>query len=415
MAGCHRADTTDISRWTTWILTPLVAIVAAAFAAAPAQAAELFAPDSVWNARLSSAAPIAADSAGMVAELQRQVAGAGAWINTREYSSPVYTVPASQPVVRMQLDGSYRPLQTDIESVPLPAEAVPAAGSDGHLTVYQPSTDTLWELWKAYKASDGWHARWGGKMTGVSTNPGYFQAPFGATATSLPLLGGLMRIAQLQAGHIDHALALAIPSAKAGEYVWPAQRSDGTSTSDGAIPEGTRLRLDPGLDVASLGLPAVARQMALAAQRYGIVIRDTSGAVTFYGEDPTPTGTNPYPALFGNRYPDQVLARFPWSRLEVLVAPGGTSARVDRPAPASAPGVAPAAPVRPASGAGAGASAPAARPSTRRATGNSASRGCARRAKASARRARRATSRACPRKAKKRATHRSARASRSRH
>src|SRR6266516_2251974 len=116
MAGCCRADTTVIPRWTTWILTPLLAIVAAASAAVPAQAAQLFAPDSVWNARLASTAPIAANSPGMVAELQRQVAGAGAWINTRQYSSPVYTVPPSQPVVRVQLDGSYLPLQSDIES-----------------------------------------------------------------------------------------------------------------------------------------------------------------------------------------------------------------------------------------------------------------------------------------------------------
>ena len=35
-------------------------------------------------------------------------------------------------------------------------------------------------------------------------------------------------------------------------------------------------------------------EMAEAAQRYGIVLRDKSSNITFYGQDPTPTGTNPY-------------------------------------------------------------------------------------------------------------------------
>jgi hypothetical protein len=301
------------------LLLLLSSAVAALAPAAPAAAAALpFAPSSVWNAPLSSSAPLSASSGALVSELQRQVTAYGSWINTWQYSTPVYTVPATQPAVRVQLDTSYPSLQSDFAAVPLPADARPASGSDAHLTVYQPSSDTLWEFWKLAKLTDGWHARWGGKMTSVSTNPGYFPAPLGATATSLPLLGGLMRISELQAGRIDHALSLAIPAPKAKEFVWPAQRTDGSSTLADAIPEGTRFRLDPNLDVATLGLPPVAAQMALAAQRYGIIVRDRAGAVTFYAEDASPTGTNPYPTLFQGRYPNQVLAKFPWGRLQVV-------------------------------------------------------------------------------------------------
>jgi hypothetical protein len=303
------------------VLVLLTTSAIAFTAPSPALAALPFSPTSFWNAPLAGAAPVAPDSATLVAELERQVASAGAWINTYQYSTPVYTVPADQPTVRVQLDNGYPPLQADLESVPLPANASPAAGTDAHLTVYQPSTDTLWELWKAARQADGWHARWGGRMTNVSTSPGYFAAPLGATGSSLPLLGGLMRIDELRAGHIDHALALAIPSAQKSVFTWPAQRTDGTAAAP-ALPEGTRLRIDPGVDVASLGLPDVARQMALAAQRYGIVVRDISGAVTFFGEDPTPSGSNPYPALYGSdRYADKVLAKFPWGRLQVLAPP----------------------------------------------------------------------------------------------
>lgn len=300
------------------ILFPVLVL---ACTSAPAHAAGLFARDSIWNARLPAATPVATSSRSVVAELRRQVASTGSWINSSQYSTPVYTVPAGQARVRVTLDTSYPSLQAAFAAVPLPANARPALGTDGHLTVYQPSADTLWEFWLMRKAVDGWHARWGGRMTAVSRNPGYFPAPLGATATSLPLLGGLIRTHELRRGRIDHALALAIPAPKANAFVWPAQRDDGFVTSARAIPQGTHLRLDPKLDIASLRLPAATRAIAVAAQRYGIVVRDFSPVVTLYAEDPTPTGSNPYAALFGGRSPDKLLARFPWSRLQVVAAP----------------------------------------------------------------------------------------------
>jgi hypothetical protein len=327
-------------------------------------AASPFAPDSVWDAPLATNAALVPGSAGLVGELRRQVAlPAGAWINTTSYSVPVYTVLAGQPTVRVVLDGGYPPLQGDLNAVPLPVDARPAAGSDGHLTVYQPSSDTLWELWVAYRAGDGWHAMWGGKMTGVSHNPGYFPAPFGATATSLPLLGGLIRPDELRAGHIDHALALAIPAAKANAVVWPAQRGDGIAAGTDAIPEGTRFRLDPALNIDALALPPAAAAIARAAQRYGIVVRDQAGAVVFYAEDPGPLGGDPYGALFGGLWPDRLLARFPWDRLQVVVpdrsafapadtapAPTDSPAPIETPAPTATPSpvAPPAAPTSPA-------------------------------------------------------------------
>jgi hypothetical protein len=157
--------------------------------------------------------------------------------------------------VHVTLDADMPDLQRAFDSVPPPDDARPAAGTDGHLLVWQPATDRLWEFWKLRRASDGWHARWGGAMSDVSRNAGYFPAPFGATGTGLPLLGGLIRASELRSGRIDHALALAIPKAKAGQFVWPAQRSDGSGTGPDAIPEGTRLRIDPRLDLSTLGLP----------------------------------------------------------------------------------------------------------------------------------------------------------------
>jgi len=300
--------------------------------------AGLFAPTSFWNAPLPANTPIDPSSKHLVASLALEVArertiGVGPWIQTRHSSTPVYTVPEGQPTVSVWLDRPVRPWNAAwrraFSAVPIPDGARPAAGPDHHMTIWQPSTDRLWELYRGRHTVTGWHAAWGGAIEHVSANKGYYDASawagatpnWGATATSLPVVGGTMLLREIAAGHIDHALAFNVPDARRGAFAWPAQRSDGTGSIT-SLPEGARLRLDPQLDVASLGLPPLARMIAEAAQRYGIVVRDrTHHGVAFFGEDPTPTGTDPYhgqSGFFDGMMPDQLLADFPWSRLQVL-------------------------------------------------------------------------------------------------
>lgn len=284
-----------------------------------------FAPTSFWNAPLADDAPLDERSNAYVGRLQTLLKRWDPYVNTTRYSTPVYIVPRNQPTVRVQLDKpDSEELQDVFEEVPIPRRARPAAGTDAHMTIWQPSTDTMWEFWRAYRALDGWHTRYGGRMTNVSQNPGHFvnHRRWGATATSLPLLGGLMRIRELRNGRIDHALAIALPEIRANAFSWPAQRTDGKSRHISAIPQGARFRIDPSLDLSKLRMSPIVRMMATAAQRYGMVVRDGAGSVTFYAEDPTPTGRNPYRGrngFFGGSYITNLLRdEFPWEHLEVL-------------------------------------------------------------------------------------------------
>jgi hypothetical protein len=284
-----------------------------------------FAARSVWNSPLPRNAQLDPASDKLVAELQRQVSLGAPWINTWSYSTPVYRVPADQPTVKVTLDVPYAPLQRAWSAVPIPRSARPAEGTDAHLVVWQRSTDTMWEFWHLRNVDGAWHARWGGRMTHVSRSPGYYtgaQRNWGATATSLPLLGGLITLDDLKRRRIDHALAMAIPEARRGSWSWPAQRTDGKSAAHIAVPEGARFRLDPALDVDRLGLPPLVAMMAHAAQRYGIVVRDQSGVVTFYGEDPSPTGRNPWSepgGWFQGKDAASLLRQFPWQHLQALL------------------------------------------------------------------------------------------------
>ena len=421
-----------------------------------------FSPTSIWNAPLLPNAPIASNSAAIEGTLQAYINSSlatrtGPWINTIQYSTPIYTVPANQPTVPVIMDYN-NPLAPAMSAVPLPANALPAAGTDAEATFYQPSSDTLWEMWKlrqrlnpspylsatvstggslpagtyyyavtaltptgettvspiqsstvaggatvklnwggpvgatAYRIYRGtsptnlqvvgtlahvttqqgdqgcfwtdtgtetpsavspptsntattpgqWHASWGGRMSDVSLDPGYYrnianplggwteQSNWGVTASGLPVVGGLITLADLASGQINHAIAMMVPQAAKGTFDFPAQRTDGVDTSANAIPEGARFRLPPTLDLSSISMPTVTREIAVAAQRYGLIVNDqTAATVGFRAEDPTPLmrlgQANPYLTYFTDANgayvpPNQLLASFPWSSLELVAA-----------------------------------------------------------------------------------------------
>ncbi len=284
-----------------------------------------FSPSSFWNRPLGADPTLSPLSTHYVAELVRQVHDYHPWMNTTSYSIPVYVVGRHQRTQHVTLDTWGPDLQRAFDHVPIPRHALAAAGTDASMTVWQPSRNRLWDFWQMRKKHGRWNARWGGEMDDVSGNPGYFthsgqSSGWGATATGLPLLGGLVTFADLRRGYINHALAMALVETQWAKFSWPAQRTDGSSFTKGIfpIPEGMRFRLDPRLNIAALHLPKIDRMLAHAAQRYGIVVRDKAGSVVFYGQDPVTQAVNPWPAAFGGQYPNQALAQFPWSHLQAL-------------------------------------------------------------------------------------------------
>jgi len=295
----------------------------------PPDCARFFGPTAVWNAPLPADAPLDPDSRAVTANLLAMVDASSRsnmppTINTSAYAPAVYTVGADQPRVAVHVDkppGSSDDLVAAFSAVPLPPTARPSPGTDAQLVVWQPATDTMWEFWRLRRDSGGVHASYGGRLEDVSHGPGYFSGPhalWGATATSLPLAGGTITPRELALGEIDHALSVGIPRARAGVYSLPAQRTDGVSHCEHAVPEGARFRLDPQVDVGALGLPPVVAAMARAAQRYGIFVRDQAGTVAFTAQSVVSLPTDPYPALFGGRPPYELLKSFPWSHLQLV-------------------------------------------------------------------------------------------------
>jgi hypothetical protein len=334
-----------------------------------------FAPNSIWNTPLADNTPVSPNNATYQSDLQYDLCNyfpvqtspsnpcvipSYGGLNTDSFSIPLYVVPADQPYVAVNAacadpksGTAFTPsanLEQDVlgNGVPVPVDASGAAGTDEAIIIYQPSSNTEWEMWQFQKGSDGsWQACDAGVITDVSQSDGAFPPPYGLSASGLSKLGSVPRAQELEAGHIDHPMSLSLPirlskqtlpantpGATVG-FSWPANRTDGKSTDPTEIAEGQRFRLPANLDLSQYDLSPVALVIAQAAQKYGFIIVDGSGDVSVELGDSAPYTTaglpDPYTAgsgvggvnngnkgLFDGVANYLVMKNFPWDQLQAL-------------------------------------------------------------------------------------------------
>jgi hypothetical protein len=259
-------------------------------------------------------------------------------LNTRSYAPTVFRVSVNEPTVSIAMwDCQHKnslPEQQRfdalMEAVPIPSDAAVPTDSDASVVVWQPSTDTVWEIWKTRRVNGQWQACWGGKLDHASKSIGTYPWPYGASASGISQLAGLITPEELAAGSIDHALALGVVNTRRGQFVWPANRTDGRSNAPSSIPEGTRLRLDPTIDIRALHLTPIGRMVARALQKYGAFVRESAGSVTVYAQNAlswvNAGKPDPYAGFYGGRPHWAQLDGIPWDRLyTVAVAPASSS------------------------------------------------------------------------------------------
>lgn len=282
-----------------------------------------------------SRAPVDVDSPAMIDHLMGQITphwGGVAALNVYQYNVAYFEADDSTPKVTVGFHDCQNKGATPPEfysgpayfvDVPIPENATTSVGGDSTMSIWNPDTDQLWEFWVMQKDNSGWSACWGGRIDGVSENPGLFPQPFGASASGLTMVGPMIGIDEARSGEIDHVMALGLISpAHSSKVRYPALRSDGVDLDPNAIPIGSRLRLDPSVDVNSLGLTPLATAIAKAAQTYGFVVVDRSGAVAVGVEDgraaKSETGVDPWVAILDGVPPHAQLEGFPWARMQVI-------------------------------------------------------------------------------------------------
>lgn len=266
--------------------------------AAPLPVWRPFSDDSPWNQPIPPAARTDSDSSAAIVDF----ASRGAlYINIQDWSIPVYFVDADQTPRREVYD-----LRPDLfgrgfefpRRIPIPANAVasPPVDGDNHLCIIDRQKNLEWGMWWARKDAKG---EWGTGLgavtdlagTGVNT-PWYGEArqldAHRARASGFPLIAGLIRVEEIRAGRINHALIFAYDHCRTGFFVPPASTAQatvpGTRNSTG-VPMGGRIQLDPSWDVEHSALTRSGKIIARTLQEYGAYCGDYAGANVLFAEN----------------------------------------------------------------------------------------------------------------------------------
>jgi hypothetical protein len=152
----------------------------------------------------------------------------------------------------------------------VPADAPVEAGGDRHVLVA--SGDC--HLYELYGASADGHGGWraaSGAVFDLTTNRLRPEGWTSADAAGLPILPGLVRLDEIQAGHIDHALRFTVSRTQRG-FVHPATHQAGATDDPNVPPMGARLRLKASFDVS--GFHGAARVVLECLRRYGMLLAD---------------------------------------------------------------------------------------------------------------------------------------------
>jgi hypothetical protein len=297
----------------------LIAVVALAVAAAPAQAAPhiagcpVFPKSNPWNQRVDGL-PVLPTSDAIVRSIglgdtMHADFGSGLW-DGGPIGIPFVTVGKHQPRVHVSFDYAD---ESDRGPYPV-ASGVPIEGgrqSDGdrHVIVVDRSRCRLYELYAAYPHAGG--ARWSAGSGAIWNLRSNHLRPRGwtsADAAGLPILPGLARYGEVKRGHIDHALRFTADRTRQA-FVFPARHFASDLTDPNLPAMGQRLRLKRGFDVSRF--PRQARIVLTALKRYGMILAD-NGSSWYVSGAPDPRWSN-----------DQLhtLGRVPGSAFEVLEFP----------------------------------------------------------------------------------------------
>jgi hypothetical protein len=289
--------------------------------AAPTALADIDLPDSMFTKSVVNQ-PMVADSAAVVANLVSQVASYFGTVGVNEM--PIFSVPANAAMVPISvLSGCNDFTASTGSEIPIPPDAYttnPAYQDDSDMIITQPSTNSVWELWRAAKSSDGaWSACWGGKLNSA-TSTGVFPNNYGISASGISYAALTVTESDIASGSINHAIAIDVPECNA--YVFPANRTD--CSSSGVEPsEGTWFRLPSSIAMPT-GMTPFAQMVFKALQTYGAVVTDHAGAVMVQAESiqdwatADGSGVDPITTSWAGEPEYFVLNGVPWSDLQVI-------------------------------------------------------------------------------------------------
>jgi hypothetical protein len=245
-----------------------------------------------------------------------------------QYTPAVYAVDETTPLKSVRLAGYFSSyaggddsrkghgFAPTISRIPIPEGTVAPAGSDGQVVLWNSETGVEYSFWQFERDSSGnYEATNGYRYYTKAGYNGRFADGKAGRGAGLPYLAGLVRRCEIDRQRIDHALAFAYDS-PSSKFVHPASKSDGEGSAKD-VPEGARLQLNPKLDDGDFDkwrLPAEARTIARALQRYGMYVVDNSGSSKIFLESRKT-------ARWDDSIDTDLVSRIPWKAFRVVRPP----------------------------------------------------------------------------------------------
>jgi len=273
----------------------------------------------MWD-KIPGSPVIDAASATIVASLADT--GKGKILNMWEYGVAVAVADESTPRYAITFTAGWgNPFGTT--TMPIPAGLTVPPGSDGHVVVIDPTTDKVFSLWQADFSGATKKASFGSM---VALDGDGRETSGSSTGAGLARLAGIVRLSEMAAGVIPHALFFSTDVAKSTTFRYPATKTDGGSTAN-LIEEGTRIQLDPSIDLSTIpGITAGEQIIGKALQDYGAYCGDNGGSRAAFIAEKEPSGSSPgatYTAK-GFAWDYYSMSHLPWAGLRVLASWDGS-------------------------------------------------------------------------------------------
>src|SRR3954454_7370599 len=276
-------------RWTRLLGAAGLALAAMspAWASAPPSAPNcpIMRPDNVWHADISglpvdahSGAWMASTNAGST-RLHPDFGSSGD--PSAPYGIPWISVPDSHGKVTPSFEyadesdpGPY-PFGPDT-----PIEGGQQADGDRHALMIDKDTCVLYELFNA-NWNSGRPTAGSGAVFNLNSNALRPATWTSADAAGLPILPGLLRLDEVQSGHVDHAIRFTAQRTDRS-FVWPARHQAGAANDSNLPPMGARFRLRADFNMA--GYRPDTQVVLRAMQHYGLMLADNGSNWYFQGE-----------------------------------------------------------------------------------------------------------------------------------
>ncbi len=158
-------------------------------------------------------------------------------------------------------------------------EGGPGASGDRHAIVVNKTSCRVFETFATRKTSGKWKAGSGATWS-LKRNDLRPKGWTSADAAGLPILPGLLRLDEVTAGRVAHAIRFTTDVTDRS-FVWPARHQAGSVSSAAYPPMGARFRLKAGFSTD--GFHKNTRVVLKAMKRYGLVLADNGSPWYFQG------------------------------------------------------------------------------------------------------------------------------------